>query len=335
MDAEIETIRKVDALTRSPNKGEAAAARSRLTALLKKRGKTLADLPNILTPPRPTPPTNGVHFDFAEMFARVDDEMERKEPGYKANRAAEKAKAEKDWVAYRKMVIREYGSADAAKVPNAMERAIEDAVEHLKREVMYKFSNGTFPTESLDGWVGFVGMRAPDHIAAVICAAKPMPTTITEAKAEFDAWEERDRELGAVWGSHDNYMSTAPYLSTPCSVRSDIVRDLLHTGLRAQTAAEALIRHKALASLGSQLSDKENAALLADLEHLAALEKAAVQAAPDQVANGHMKRVKRQPRPTWRNRPTSGSEVFAEVSAEVFAEVPRSSGARGASGASQ
>jgi hypothetical protein len=51
------------------------------------------------------------------------------------------------------------------------------------------------------------------------------------------------------------------------------------------------------------LGRKDLAPLLADLEHLAALEKASVQ--PDQVVNGHMKPAKPQ-----KQRQVTGQESF-------------------------
>jgi hypothetical protein len=261
MDAEIETIRKVD-------------------------------LPGILNPPKPTPPTNGVHFDFAEIFARVDDEMERKEPGYKSRKAAEQAAKKKEAAAYRKAVIAKYGSEDAAKAPNAMERAVDEAVAPFARKVMHKFSNGTFPCNSLDGWTGdFHNKELPKRVEAAIRAALPLPTTIAEAKAEVDAWQERSNELAAVWEEPEH---RGEHLSLGCDARRHLVDDMVDHGLRAGSAADMLARLHALLDMEMTLGRKDLAPLLADLEHLAAMEKASVQPAPDQVANGHMKPVKRQ-----------------------------------------
>jgi hypothetical protein len=197
MDAEIETLRKVDALTRSPNKGEAQAARSRLASLLQKRSKTEADLQSILNPPKPVdPPPSPLGNIFGSGF---DDYMEKQEPGYKARMAAEQAAKKKEAAAYRKAVIGKYGSEDAAKAPNAMERAVDEAVAPFARKVMHKFSNGTFPCNSLDGWTGdFDKKELPKRLEAAIRAALPLPTTIAEAKAEADAWRERDDELAGL-----------------------------------------------------------------------------------------------------------------------------------------
>jgi hypothetical protein len=120
MDAEIETLRKVDALTRSPNKGEAQAARSRLRALLKKLGKTETDLPSILNPPKPVEPPSS---PLGNIFGGFDDYMEKQEPGYKDRMAAEVAAKKKEAAAYRKAVIAKYGSEEAAKTPNAMHQS--------------------------------------------------------------------------------------------------------------------------------------------------------------------------------------------------------------------
>jgi hypothetical protein len=276
MDAEIETLRKVDALTRSPNKGEAQAARSRLASLLQKRSKTEADLQSILNPPKPVdPPPSPLGNIFGSGF---DDYMEKQEPGYKARMAAEQAAKKKEAAAYRKAVIGKYGSEDAAKAPNAMERAVDEAVAPFARKVMHKFSNGTFPCNSLDGWTGdFDKKELPKRLEAAIRAALPLPTTIAEAKAEADAWRERDDELAAIW-EEPGYRGE--HLSLGCDARKRLVNDMVDHGLRAGSAADMLARLHALLDMEMTLGRKDFAPLLADLEHLAAMKKASVQPAP-------------------------------------------------------
>jgi hypothetical protein len=80
-----------------------------------------------------------------------------------------------------------------------------------------------------------------------------------------------DDELSAAWGED---RGSNEYLSLECGVRRDMVRDMVHHGLRAVSAAEALIRVKALREIGRYPMENEAAAMLSDLEYLAEREKA-------------------------------------------------------------
>src|SRR4051794_14075061 len=112
--SEIDRLRKMQALFDSPNKGEGQAARDRAASLLKAHDMTLADIPSVLKQQVAPPPR-------ADFLAGFDDWMERAEPGYKARLASEYALKARMEAEYRKAVIAKYGSAQAARKPNAME----------------------------------------------------------------------------------------------------------------------------------------------------------------------------------------------------------------------
>jgi hypothetical protein len=199
-----------------------------------------------------------------EAFARFDDHMEAREPGYKARKAQERAERERQWAEYRIAVLEKYGSEDVARAPTPIERAIEAAVDPLRRSVRV----GTHAVESLDGWHDLLSAReAPDSVRRAVEQAWQMPTTILAAKAEYDRWEERDDELNAAWGAaRGEYI----YLPLACSLRHDIIRLLLETGLRAQSIAEVLIRQRHYIEREFSIPEIEQA-VLADLERLATL----------------------------------------------------------------
>jgi hypothetical protein len=197
---------------------------------------------------------------FHEVFARFDDAMEAKEPGYKAHRAQVRGERERQWAEHRIAVISKYGSEDAAKAPTPIERAIEYAVEPLRRSVR----DGTRAVESLDGWHSST-REAPDSVRRAVEQGWQMPTTILAAKAEYDLWEEREDELRAAWGAARD---EGNFLSLACHLRHEIVRGLLETGLRAQSIAEVLIRHRYHLEMGLSAWDIDQA-VLTDLEHLA------------------------------------------------------------------
>ena len=159
-------------------------------------------------------------------------------------------------------MISKYGSEDAAKAPTPIERAIEYAVEPLRRGVR----DGTRAVESLDGWHSST-REAPDSVRRAVELGWPMPVTILEAKAEDDHWLERDDELAAVWGAERGMSS---FLSLACQLRQRLVQNLLGNGLRARSVADALARHRYKLALGMHAEEIEQA-LLADLEYLAAL----------------------------------------------------------------
>lgn len=94
-----------------------------------------------------------------------------------------------------------------------------------------------------------------------------MPSTILEAKAEDDRWLERDDELAAVWDAERGMCS---FLPVGCQLRQQLVQNLLGNGLRAQSVADVLARHRYKLALGWHAEEIEQA-MLADLEHLVTL----------------------------------------------------------------
>jgi hypothetical protein len=204
-------------------------------------------------------------LSFSDLF---DFFLRQAGPGLDA-RGDAIAKANK---AYRIAVFRKYKTKGKITTPNPMEIAIDKAAKPFEREEMVEFSNGTFPRKTLDGWFDpFADGPASEHVVAAIRNAIPLPTTIAAAKAEADAWEKRNDELNVAW---DHAAGLHDMLSLGCSLRLKIVEDLLYTGLRATSVTDALVRVKAI---GERYllppSEEENAAMLADLEHLARLEQ--------------------------------------------------------------
>lgn len=262
---DFEKLRKIQALITSPEPGEAAAARDRAEAILAKYEIGPDDLSKLdgLT----VESVKSANTTARNPFAGYDEWAEKQEPGYKARVRAERAEEERERAAYRAAVISKYGSEEAAKSPVQFEQVVEDAVAHLKRREMKHYANGDFETLTLDGW-SHGDSPVPDSVLRAVEGATPLPTTIAGAKAEYDLWCERERELGAAWNSEfsDNYLSIA------CILRQDIVRDLMETGLRAQTLNDVIIRQRYV--IQDYMADGF-CAVLADLEHLAGMAPAA------------------------------------------------------------
>ena len=269
---DVAKLRKVHAMTTSPNPHEAAVAWGKVDGILKAGGKSRRHLRGLLgeTTEKPADPAPS-----AGPFAGFAEWMEQQEPGYgarMAREAAERRQRQKDELAE---LLRRYGSMEALEADNAMQAAVEAAVAPYKGKVKHRFANGVFEIDGLDGWYdGLFIDRAPDRVKAAIVDALPMPSTVTEAKAEYDAWEARDRELGLAWDRLDDTQ-----LSLPCRIRCEMVRQMLDTGLRARSLEEVLVRQRHLVERGHHDEAIERA-VLADLEHLAGEDRASEPVSP-------------------------------------------------------
>ena len=264
---DIPKLRKIWALTKSANAGEAAAARGRAEVLVRKHGKTLADVEGLLAEAPPQNEWRG--FSGRNPFEGFDDWMEREQPGYKAKATAAAEAKRQAKAAYLQSVILKYGSIDAGKAASPLEASVDLAAHPFRTVIKKKFANGVFPTESLSGWTGFLDGDLPQTVKKALSAVDTsIMESIVKAKAEYDWWEERDRELGALYG--DTIGDT--YLSLACQVRRDLVCDLLKTGLRARDLQDVLARQRYLIESG-HTDEAVERAVLADLEHLAKLEQ--------------------------------------------------------------
>lgn len=254
-------LRKIHAMTASPNAHEAAVAWGKVDAILAAEGKTRRALKGLLgTAEKPADPTRGGGFN---PFAGFTDAMEKQEPGYRARmarEAAERRQREKDELAD---LLRRYGSMQALEADNAMQAAVEAAAAPFKGKVKHQFANGVFDVDGLDGWYeGLFVDRAPERVKAAIARALPLPATVTDAKAEHDAWEARDRELGLAHGGLGDV-----HLSLACRVRQEMVWKLFKADLRSRTLEEVLLRQRYLLDSSMGLGIEE--AVLEDLEALA------------------------------------------------------------------
>jgi hypothetical protein len=261
---EIARLRKVHALFNSPAPGEAASARSRAEALLKPHGLTLDDIPKVLNPP--PAPVQTASSSFNDFFANIDDRIEEQHPGWKAQQAAAAAERTKQKIKDRAEILARYGSVEAAIAPCDREKLLRKAVK--------KWSTFCDPphqrwTKAIDGYSdGYSAKNAPKRVIAALSAAYPLPTSITEAAAEYAYWRSREREISLALDDGDS----GEALDLTAELRHSAVCDLVDHGLKAANVGDVLARLQALLDKQMMLGSKDIAPMLADLERLAAQE---------------------------------------------------------------
>ncbi|EHM01396.1 hypothetical protein HMPREF9946_02135 [Acetobacteraceae bacterium AT-5844] len=239
----LDRFSKIWAMTKSTNVHEAAAAMQKAKVILAADGKTLDDVPALLsqTTQRAGAPT------LADIFSKGAEEH--------AVRRAQRLNA----------LVEKYGSVDAVGEPTVNEALLDRAVKHLKKRVRKKYFNGTFWTDSLAGWTGWTMARvSPPEVVKAVSEAYPLPATVDAAKLEKDFWDQRALDLHALHGPDGG----DEVLSLAAQERRRIVEDLFWTGLRSRDIREVLLRVEA-AMDDSYLPDGALEAIKTDLEALA------------------------------------------------------------------
>lgn len=202
-----EKFRKVRVMMdRGATDGERAAARTRAEAMAQRAGMTLKQAMSKMDrkakaeAPKPPPPSNDDWRNtFRDIFRDMDDEMEAKEPGYKARKAKKKAERDAETVRRKKEALKAHGSAGAIFELTDIERALyEAATPFAKREWNDGWIEGRFAfTQELGGHnVDFWPEKTPQFVVEVIRKAWPMPDTIVGLLAEVRMWDDLSRLRG-------------------------------------------------------------------------------------------------------------------------------------------
>ncbi|BCM88104.1 hypothetical protein [Methylobacterium indicum] len=177
MTASLETFAKVRALhDRTTNPGEKAAAAGRMEALARSAGMTVAEALSKLDAPAAHPQPRSF---FEDLFNT---------PEHKAW----EAKRERERASRRSELLKVYGSEAAVFADTPREAAMRAACAPLitRRPI----TGGEMDT--LDGWSGVFDGRSklPDSVREAVSGAWPLPRTVAEAWAEFDAAERLDSD---------------------------------------------------------------------------------------------------------------------------------------------
>lgn len=167
----LDTFAKVRALhDRTTNPGEKAAAASRMEALARSAGMTVAEAVSNLDAPA-APPT-APRSIFEDLFNT---------PEFRA----QQAERHRQYAERRTAALAEYGSEDAVWALNDREKALEAACRTVI--VRKPIINGE--TDTLLGWDGGRWGMMPPAAQAAVSAAYAPPASVREAWAEFRFWE--------------------------------------------------------------------------------------------------------------------------------------------------
>ncbi len=269
---------KVLALVDSSNEGEAAAAIETARRLLARDGKRFADLATMLmdvdrrAPPAVEPPPPPPPPPPASPAPR---------PDFRGRRArAEPPDAQS--------VMARHGSRDAVLAPCSREKLLRAAVS--------RWSQSQEPpnerwTRSLSGWTrSSLPRHMPPEVKRAVEGAYSLPITVAGALAELEYWERRGQEIAAIRGldgtdTEDASVDPTSHLDLPAYARAIVIRRLVEHSLRAGSIQDALARAEYWRAHSGRGSWVE-AAILADLRHLASLDRVAREQDGDAAAIG-------------------------------------------------
>lgn len=262
---------KVLALVDSSNEGEAAAAIESARRLLARDGKRFADLAAMLMetapvappppppPPAPPPPPPPAASPTAAPTPRPDFKGRRARAGVPDAQA----------------VLDRHGGRDAVMAPCSREKLLRAAV--ARWSVAQDAPNERW-TRSLSGWTSdSLPRHMPPEIRRAVETAYSLPISVTGALAELEYWEKRGFEIASVRGLDGQVIAEdiepTRHLDLPAYARAIVIRRLVEHGLRAATIQDALARAEYWRAHSGRGSWVE-AAILADLRHLAGIDRA-------------------------------------------------------------
>ena len=213
----------------------------------------------------------GMTFD--EAMASLDDSPssdpkrgfdDAKERAWQDQRAAEHRERRRRLRARREATIARYGSVEAVIAPCWREKLIVAALGPWRQAR----DHDPRWTDNLDGWRGswFDRHKAPAHVLWAIREAYPLPSTFSEAKAEFDHWEARNQEIEDVFTVEGTPIGDV-VLDLPVAIRAEIVRELTEHKMTVSTLGDLHARFE-MYRQNENHNEEIEAALFRDLEEM-------------------------------------------------------------------
>lgn len=258
---------KVLALVDSSNEGEAMAAIESARRLLARDGKRFADLATMLMeagnapPPSPPPPPPAPPPPAAAPSPppRPDFRSRRTRHGMPDPQA----------------VLARHGAREAVLAPCSREKLLRAAVA---RWAVARDAPNERWTHSLSGWTSAsLPRHMPPEIRRAVETAYSLPTSVAGAMAELEYWERRGAEIAAMRLDGQvvaEEIEPTLHLDLPAYARAIVIRRLVEHSLRAANIQDALARAEYWRAHSGRGTWVE-AAILADLRHLAGMERAA------------------------------------------------------------
>lgn len=292
----LDTFAKVRALhDRTNNAGERAAAASRMEKLARKAGMSVSEALSKLDTPAPKSQAQAATNAFNDFFNTPEFHAER----------AERERKRLDRCA---ILLKQYGSEDAVFADTEREAALRDACAPL---VVWDTRPEWSGSYDLGGW-GSMGSRdkLPAAVREAVSKSWPLPETVAQAWAEFEAAEALEGDRCAFVPEY-----------TPHSwveARRYVLEDILDTtparslnDLRARLSWMEFL-HGLQAQWSHDRDGLRLATLRADIERMGARLKG--ESAP--VQNGQSKGMAETTIPSRRTNAEKRADVLALLDAD-------------------
>jgi hypothetical protein len=152
------------------------------------------------------------------IFQIFMDDMEKRQPGFKAKKREERMQKERDDEEQRKALLEKYGSEEAILAPCEKEMALIEACRHLMEQNEYGFWIDKDETQETS-----VDSSPSESFREAVTKAIPLPETMKEAWAEKNFWNIRHHEKFLFDEAY--YEGSGPHLDA----RVYVVQELLDT----------------------------------------------------------------------------------------------------------
>ncbi|WP_374547077.1 hypothetical protein [Rhodoblastus sp.] len=213
MGLDIVRLGKLLSLAGSQNESEAIVALRKMREHLDSEGLTFTDLGQRLIGQAPRAQNARAKEPEAAIFTDESGVKWPSRDSYDKHQAAVAARRETEWRQTedeREEIIARYGSREAGLARNPREQLLHDAVADFLKPLTPDLDPPGRWHASLDGWDRGSFGPPSGRVVTRIEQAFALPTTLREAKEEFDAWKTRSHELEMLMGRPDDSQLDLP-----------------------------------------------------------------------------------------------------------------------------